>query len=137
MAVDDNKKLEYVIGNAGSAGSYRKTTTGKTLFGFGVARPNGFGNEAPPPTWYDVAVWDSTVAKQLESRIYAGAKVAVVGPVRINESNGKTYRNMSAYRIGIVEFIMPQNIPNEGPKAAPDKEDLEEVAAKIDDDLNF
>lgn len=133
---DAPRKLEFVIGNVGRKGEYRTTPTGKEVFGFSVARPVSFSQDAPAPQWFEIAVWDKSIAAQLEDRIYAGARVAVVGPVRVNEKDGKTYRNMDAYRIGFVEFIFPSN--DEFADKVPDKvRPAKKEEVPEDDDLDF
>lgn len=116
-----DKTFEYVIGNVGQDPKMIETSKGSFL-GFSVARPNGFGKDAPKPDWFDIAIWDKSIIEQVKGKIYAGAKVFAIGPLRVKEAGGKTYKSVSAYRFGFAEYVVPVFEGNKTP-AKPDKED--------------
>lgn len=128
-------ELSRVVGNVGTAPEKRQTTKGDVVV-FSVAQPVKFGREAPDPEWYNVAVWDHGMQELVLSKIRKGSAVVVAGKRKPDRhgDNGKVYRDITAYRVGTVDYLFPVDNAPGGPsennrsaqgwgKAAPDKED--------------
>lgn len=124
--------LEFVVGNVGKDPE-QKMAGEKKIVEFSIARPTGFGKNAGPPDWFTVAVWDDSVKEQVLREVRKGDPWAVVGPVKSREFNGKTYKNISAYRVGRVQFLFPEQ-KREGmyPESSKPK-----AQTKVDDDVDW
>lgn len=125
-----------IIGNVGAAPTEETTPTGKKVVNFSVADPVGYGREAPEPNWHKVAVWDDSIREQVMAKINKGDLVAVAGPVETRDVNGRTYRNMTAWRIGKVQLFVPQRDNFAGAPGANIAQAEPQITgtAKVDDD---
>jgi len=135
--------LVYLIGNVGSDPVERETPKGKVI-GFSIAQPNGFGMDAPPPTWYDVAVWNDSMRDQIKREIHKGTAVAVIGPLKEKQGNNKTFRSVNALRVALTHAILPTRVEmwpeNSKPKPVTPELKLGDPRGEKpddDDDLGF
>jgi single-stranded DNA-binding protein len=133
-----NNPIRKVIGNVGQNPTQEYTPSGKPVVNFTIADPVTYGREAPEPRWHKVAIWDTHIGEQVLKQVKKGDLLAVAGPVEEREVNGKTYRNMNAWRIGKVSLFMPARTFTGAPSA-----DVEQAPAQInsriddDDDLDW
>jgi single-stranded DNA-binding protein len=93
---------------------------------FSLARPTGYGEDAPPPRWLDIAVFNDEIRAQVLDKVRKGSRIAVEGTVTEKEYNGKTQYSMVASRVGEVDWFL--RTQKSAPKAAPvEDEDGESV----------
>jgi single-stranded DNA-binding protein len=129
--------LEFVVGNVGRSPE-RKMAGDKQIVEFSIARPTGYGKNAGDPQWFTVAVWDESLRDQALREVRKGETWAVVGPVKTNEYNGKTYKNISAYRLGRVDFLFPKrNEANMFPESSKPRGKTKVEDSTEDDDLDW
>ena len=83
-----------VIGNLGADPVSRETVSGTKVVGFNIAVNNG----KDEPTWYGISVFGKQ-GENCMTYLKKGAKAAVFGELKTNEKDGKTYLNVSAYRV--------------------------------------
>lgn len=122
--------LSTIAGNVGKEPEERDTTKGKVL-SFSVAQAVKFSKDAPPPDWYNVAVWDDGMRDLVKKTIHKGDRVVVIGPVKERQYEGKTYKDISGYRVGKVDYLFPGRPETGGAAAGPRQ------APDADDDLPF
>jgi single-strand DNA-binding protein len=84
-----------VIGNLGADPASRETVSGTKVVGFNIAVNNG---KDVDPTWYGISVFGKQ-GENCMTYLKKGAKAAVFGELKTNEKDGKTYLNVSAYRV--------------------------------------
>lgn len=72
---------------------------------FSLARPLGYGDDAPPPRWISVAVWNEELRDQVKEKVRKGSRVYVEGTITQNEWEGKTQYKMNAVRVGLIDFF--------------------------------
>lgn len=104
MATD--YELYITSGNVGQPPEERMAGDQKVIT-FSVAQPKKFGKDAPEPKWHNITVWDEGLKQLVRNRIKKGTPVVVYGKMTERNSGGKTYYNMNAYRIGIVDILFP------------------------------
>jgi single-stranded DNA-binding protein len=95
---------------------------------FSLARPLGYGDDAPPPRWISVAVWNEELREQVHEKIKKGSRVYVEGTITTDTYQDKPQYKMNAVRIGLIEFF--KKTPKEGgyqPKAKAEKPAEEEL----------
>ena len=122
--------LDVIAGNVGTNPEERTTPSGDKVLSFSVAQPQKFGKEAPEPFWFQVAVWDAPLRGLVKQQIKKGKPVVIFGRRKPDrQHNGKTYRDFTAYRIGIAEYLFPldrapgQPAQESQPRQAPDADD--------------
>ena len=122
--------LDVIAGNVGTGPEERETPNGDKIVSFSVAQPVRFGKEAPDPVWFQVAVWDSALRGLVKSKIRKGLPVVIFGRRKPDRQyNGKTYRDFTAYRVGIAEYLFPLDrapgrpAAQSQPRQAPDADD--------------
>ncbi len=128
--------LDFVVGNVGREPE-QKMAGDKKIVEFTIARPTGFGKNAGEPMWFTVAVWDDSIKEQVLREVRKGEPWAVVGPVKEREYNGKTYRNISAYRIGRVGFLFPTKSESRKDMWPENSKAKTKVEDSDDDDLDW
>ena len=128
--------IRKIVGNVGQAPVEETTPTGKQVVNFTVADPTGYGRDAGEPNWHKIAVWDDSIREQVLARVNKGDLVAVVGPVEERNVNGRTYRNMTAWRIGKVQLFVPQRDNFAGAPGANVRQEEPQITGntKVDDD---
>ena len=141
----DSKPIKSVVGRAGGDPEWREAGESDVIE-FSIAVPNGYGDDAPPPTWIQVTTWDRKPELQafVEDQIYKGAAVAVEGTYSSNEGNdGKVYHKINAVRLGLVDWFQAEkkSEPARGSrKAADDEKPARRTStrkqAEEDDDLD-
>ncbi len=94
--------LITVNGTVSRAPVVKETPKGQ-LVAFGLAVTTGY-DETDGPRWIDVSVWNAGLARFVYGNIYKGAKVAVEGFQAFREYNGKTYEQLAAQKVGLVEW---------------------------------
>ena len=118
MADKARGPLNQVIGNAGKDPEEHTTKIGPVVR-FSVARTMGYGDDAPPPRWVSVAVFNEDLRDQAMERIQKGTPVAVEGTITEDTYNGKPQYNMVAARLGVIDwFLRSKTTPPPTRKAA-------------------
>jgi single-stranded DNA-binding protein len=114
--VREDTYLERITGNAGKDAEVRETKVGD-IVSFSVAVTMKYGKQEDQVTrWVQVAVFDerqeddqddelSPWQKRILDAVGKGSKVAVEGIIKSRKVDGKTYYDMTAKRVGIVECI--------------------------------
>lgn len=64
-----------------------------------------YDTDKHPDLSMSVAVWNEALQPGVLEKVYKGAYVAVQGSFKTENVKGKTYRKMSAHRVGIVQWI--------------------------------
>lgn len=113
MAVKEQRSL---IGNAGGDAKEYDTKAGKVVK-FSVAELVGYDVEKKEDIteWTEVAVWSEGL-KRVAMKIKKGNRVAVIGAPSVSTYDGKTKKQLSAQRIGLVEYLRPQKAEEKPPK---------------------
>lgn len=75
-------------------------------------------DDSKPDLPLSVTVWNPALHAGVLEKVYKGAFVAVQGTFKVDNVKGKTYRKMTAHRVGLVDWI-----PREKQEA--DDDDLE------------
>jgi single-stranded DNA-binding protein len=101
MAYND-KPLIGVVGNVSRPPTVRETTKGNVV-NFGIAVKTGY-DESQGPRWIDVSVWNEGLQAFVGQNLHKGAKVAVEGFYSTREYEGKTYEQIDAQQVGLVEW---------------------------------
>ena len=104
-------EISVIAGNVGQAPEKRQTPSGATVVGFTVAQPKQLKKDAAEPTWFNVAVWDAGLREMVLAQIKKGMPVTVMGKRKPDRQgqNGKTYRDIDAYRVGKTDYLFPLN----------------------------
>lgn len=100
----------------------KETPKGK-VFTFGLGRAQSYEEDAPV-TWINVEVWNEDLQAALIPTLDKGNKVAVVGFLKENEYQGKTYRTIRATQVGLVNFVKRGTPVAAGSASSSDPEDL-------------
>ena len=132
----ERKELTVIAGNIGQAPSAETLPSGQEVVKFTVARPTGFGKEAPQPEWWAVTVWNDSVKEQVmdkDSGLSKGDAVTVIGTAKVNQVGDKTYRNISAQRLGRTSYIYPDFNQTPSQRAEPETR----ATADEEDDFPF
>lgn len=99
---------------------------------FSLARPLGYGEDAPPPRWISVAVWNEELREQVHAKIKKGSRVYVEGTITQEEWNGKTQYKMNASRVGLIEFFQKTRKQEYTPKPKAEKAEVEGDGEELD-----
>lgn len=108
----DDKVFMRVIGNVGKkpARSERR----EDIIEFSVAQNTGY-DDNDEAEWFNIAVFEEGkphLAAFALDQLNKGSKgVYVEGYGKIKEVNGKTYRDLTASRIGLIEFVTKESAP--------------------------
>lgn len=94
--------LITVNGNASRDPVVKDTPKGQVV-AFGLAVTTGY-DDSDGPRWIDVSVWNAGLARWVTANIYKGAKVAIEGFQAFREYNGKTFEQVNAQKVGLVEW---------------------------------
>lgn len=132
----DKKLLQQITGNLGKDPESIETKVGEVVK-FSVAVTLRYGDD-PITRWVQVALFDerrqddrdgelSPLQRRVLKGIEKGSKVAVEGTITSKEVDGKTYYDMIATRIGIVEwFKRDSNGSSSKSKKSRDEDDDED-----------
>jgi len=101
---NDRGVLQQISGNCGKDPENFESSKGPGTR-FSVARPMGYGDDAPPPRWIDVAVWNEEIRAQVMAQVRKGTRVYVEGTITESEYQGKPQYRMNAARVGLVAFF--------------------------------
>ena len=98
--------VKQIAGYAGRAPEVKTGPKGDFVsFSVGVSR--SYGAEDPEPTaWYRIAVNDPQVQDFVMANIRKGTPVVLEGSEYETEYQGTTQLNMSAYRVGLVDWFI-------------------------------
>jgi len=96
-----------IIGNLGGDPEERQTPNGKAVVEFSVAVNLGKDKD---PNWYRVSVFGKS-QEYCKNYLTKGAKVAVTGDLKMNESNGKSYLNVVAYSVQGLDKKQEEEFP--------------------------
>jgi single-stranded DNA-binding protein len=105
MAKSKYGPLNQVVVNVGRDPEEFDTKVGPVVR-FSVARNMGYGDDAPPPRWVSVAVFNDDIRPQVLEKIRKGSRVALEGTITESEYEGKTQYNMVAVRVGLIEWFL-------------------------------
>jgi single-stranded DNA-binding protein len=119
MAKSKYGPLNQVVGNVGRDPEEFDTKVGPVVR-FSVARNMGYGDDAPPPRWISVAVFNDDIRPQVLEKIRKGSRVALEGTITESEYDGKTQYNMVAVRVGLIEWFLRSQ------SSAPSRKDRDE-----------
>lgn len=115
----------------------------RTVLEFSLAVTTSYA-EGAVPRWYDVTVWNEGLQASVREELYKGAKVAVEGFYKVREYNGRQYPQISATRVGIVDWLQRQGqqasrpaAPAPAPMAPPAPRPAPAPANDDFDDLPF
>ena len=109
---DNDKVFMRVVGNVGRkpARSERRDD----IIEFSVAQNTGYDDD-DEAEWFNIAIFEEGkphLAAFALSQLNKGSKgVYVEGYGKITEKNGKTYRDLTASRIGLLEFVTKESAP--------------------------
>ena len=136
----DKGLLQQITGNVGKDPETQESKVGD-IVKFSVAVTLRYG-EDPITRWVQVALFDerrqddrdgelSPLQRRVLKGVEKGSKVAVEGTITSKEKDGKTYYDMIAKRVGIVEWFKRDDNGSFGKasskkKAADEDEDEEE-----------
>lgn len=96
--------LECIAGNVGRDPEMHYTPNGRAVLEFSLAVTRAY--DGPNATeWVDVTVWDEALQNLAVESIVKGSRVVVSGPLKEREYNGKVYRQISAHRLGLVNWF--------------------------------
>lgn len=116
----DDSVFMRVIGNVGQPPE--RSDRNDSFIKFSVAQNDGYGDDAGTE-WFNITINEDKkphLAGFALDQLKKGSKgVYVEGYGTIKEVNGKTYRDMWASRIGLVEFVTAESAP----KQATDEDD--------------
>ena len=116
----DYKKdpLKSLAGRVGKDPVQRDTRKG-TVVGFSIAVPTGY-DDADAPIWFDVSVFNEGLQASVLAEIQKGQQVAIEGFYSTREYNGKTYHQLTANRVGLIEYLArsKRQAPASAPAAA-------------------
>lgn len=129
-------ELTYLIGNLGSDPVERVVEGKGTVLAFSVARPNGFGKDAPQPTWFDVGIWNDSVREQAKRELFKGTSVAVIGVLKERKGETRTFRSVNALRVMLTHPILPVRT-DMWPENSKPKPQVSPLKQKTDDDQDL
>lgn len=98
----DKKKLTQILGRVGKDPIIKETPKGE-LVEFSVAVSNSY--DAGDTTWYQIAVFNDALRGPVKESVFKGATVAIEGNLSTREVQGKVYYNVTAFKVGIVDYI--------------------------------
>lgn len=84
-----------IIGNLGNEPESREMVNGTKVTDISVAVNLGREKE---PNWYKCSIFGKS-GEYAANNLHKGSKVAVTGRLVANESNGKTYLNVTTYEV--------------------------------------
>jgi len=84
-----------IIGNLGNEPEARMLASGANVTDISVAVNLGKDKQ---PNWYKCSIFGKS-GEYAANNLHKGSKVAVTGRLVANESNGKTYLNVTAYEV--------------------------------------
>lgn len=105
MAKGKYGPLQQAIGNVGADPEEFPTKVGPVVR-FSLARPTGYGEDAPPPRWLDIAVFNDEIREQVMAKVRKGSRICVEGTITEDSYNGKPQYKMVASRVGEVEWFL-------------------------------
>lgn len=104
---DEPLTIRHIAGNVGSDPEEKQGREGSTFVSFRLAVTRAYGDEPDATRWYSVAVNKDALQSEVLTNIRKGAKVVCEGTASSKESNGKTYYNFNAFRVGFIEWLVP------------------------------
>lgn len=102
---DTPLKLTQIVGTVGRAPEVKQGKKGDFV-SFSVAANLDYDGTPESTRWYSVGFNDPQVQDYVLQNIRKGMAVAVEGSVWEKQSNGRTYYNVTGFRIGLVEWFV-------------------------------
>lgn len=106
---NNDRTFVQLVGNVGQDPAPSKNR-GDEIIEFSLARNLGYGDDAPTE-WNTISVWENTKDDRGDLRafvmknIHKGSKgVYVEGFLKESQGRDKTFRDVTASRIGLVDF---------------------------------
>ena len=103
MTERDKGQLVHIFGVVGKDPVVRSTRSGDVI-GFSLAYSTGYDKDAPT-IWYDVSTFNEGLIASVGTEVYKGARVAVEGFLTHREYEGKSYPQIMAVQVGLIEFL--------------------------------
>lgn len=129
MAKSKYGPLQQAIGNVGGDPKEYDTKVGPVCR-FSLARPTGYGDDAPPPRWLDVAVFNDEIRAQVMEKVRKGSRIAVEGTITEGSYEGKPQYSMVASRVGEVDWFL--RTQKSAPKQIEEDDDEDEATDGLD-----
>jgi len=120
----DYEPLTQKVGVLGRAPEFKDTSKGRVMK-FSLAVPKQYAPGAESTEWVSVAVWNEDLQTAIGDELYKGAKVAVEGNLKTRTADGRTYTDLTAFRVGLVAWIARSGQKATG-KAATEGDDNDE-----------
>lgn len=108
---------------AGYAGRPPEIKTGPKgdFVSFSVGVSNTYGDDPESTRWYRIAVNDPQVQDFVMAKVRKGTPIVLEGSEYESEYQGVTQYNMSAFRVGLVDWFVKGSA---GPRRQQEEEDL-------------
>ena len=103
MPEREKNPLVHIFGVVGKDPVVRQTSKSDVI-GFSLAYSTGYDKE-DETIWYDVSTFNEGLIESIKAEVYKGAKVAVEGFLSYREYNGKSYPQIMAVQVGLIEFL--------------------------------
>ena len=118
----DYEPLTQKVGVLGRAPEFKDTSKGRVMK-FSLAVPKQYAPGAESTEWVSVAVWNEDLQTAIGDELYKGAKVAVEGNLKTRTADGRTYTDLTAFRVGLVAWIAKKGTSKAAGKIAPVEDD--------------
>lgn len=118
-------RKDPVVAIAGRVGKdpTRRDTRSGTVVGFSVAVTTGY-DDSDLADWYDISVFNEGLQESVLAEISKGSSVAIEGFFSTREYQGKTYKQITGNRVGLVEYLARS-------KSAPRQAPVQQAAAPV------
>ena len=111
---DDPTKVTVIAGKVLRDPEEKTITLGgedATVVNFSVAVTVTYGdrnnaNDYGESRYYSVGVWREDLRDWAMDNIHKGSNVAIEGSLTKTDKDGQTYRNISAFRIGLIDWYV-------------------------------
>lgn len=136
---NNDQLLTHITGNLGKDPETADTKVG-TIVRMSVAVTMKYGKDDGITRWVQVALFDerrkddqddelSPLQRQAMKKLEKGSKVAVEGVMKVRKVDGKTYYDLSAKRIGVVDWFLRENGGNQASSRSSSSDDDEDGEA--------
>lgn len=100
----DYAPLEHIAGRVGKDPIVKDTAKGPIVV-FSLAQTVSYGDGDGSTKWYDVAIFKDALHPAVLANVQKGSAVVLEGTSKSRNSDGRTFNDFAANRVGLVSWL--------------------------------